>query len=254
MILAMVNQKGGVGKTTSSINLAAYLAQRGKKTLLLDLDAQGNSTSGLGYEKSIIRKSIYQVLIDDEKIKDCIKKSERKNLFLCPATIDLAAAEIDLSSMEKREYRLEQVLQSVKDEYDYILIDCPPSLGLLTINALTAADALIIPIQTEYYALEGVSQLMETYHRIKENLNPKLEILGVLLTMFDSRTQLAKQVAEEVKKYFGELCFETSIPRNVRLGEAPSYGQTILEFDKHSKGARAYLKLAREVISRTETK
>lgn len=251
MIISMVNQKGGVGKTTSSINLAAYLAARGKKTLLIDLDAQANSTSGLGYEKKIVKNSIYSSLIGENNIKDCIKKTDRKNLFICPSNIDLAAAELDLANEEKREYVLKNIIKDINKEYDYIIIDCPPSLGLLTINALVASNYIIVPIQTEYYALEGVSQLIETYERIKNSFNKNLEILGVLLTMYDSRTQLSKQVAEEVKNHFNN-CFETIIPRNVRLGEAPSFGLTIKEFDKHSKGARAYQKLAKEVISRCE--
>ncbi|MDO5732488.1 MAG: AAA family ATPase [Eubacteriales bacterium] len=251
MIIALVNQKGGVGKTTTCINLAAYLAVKNKKTLLIDLDAQANASSGLGYEKKIIKRSLYHVLTGECDLNDIIKRTDRKNLFLCPGNIDLSASELSLANEDQREYLLKQKLQGIKEEYDYILIDCPPSLGLLTVNALVASDRLIIPIQAEYYALEGVSMLMESYMRVKQSLNSDLEILGVLMTMVDTRTQLSKQVSEEVRKHFNNKVFKTVIPRNVRLSEAPGFGESIYEYDKHSKGARAYLALAKEVISRT---
>ncbi len=252
MIIAVVNQKGGVGKTTTSVSIAAYLALKGKKTLLLDLDAQGNATSGLGYEKSIIKKSIYDVLVSEMPISEVIKETERKNLDLCPSNINLAAADVELASAENRSERLKEALKKIKKKYDYIIIDCPPSLGVLTINALVAAKKIIIPIQAEYYALEGVTALMDSYQRIKDHLNPKLDIMGVVMTMVDSRTQLSKQVTDEVSRFFGDVLFKTLIPRNVRLSEAPGFGKTINEYDRFSKGGRAYQKLVKEIIERSE--
>ncbi len=250
LILSVVNQKGGVGKTTTSVNVSSYLAKMGKKTLLIDADPQGNSTSGVGIEKNQLEKTIYDVLINGEEISGAIISAGRKNLFICPANIDLAGAEIEMVSLISRETVLKRALASIRNEYDFIMIDCPPSLGLLTINALTASDGIIVPIQSEYYALEGLSQLLNTVNKVKKHLNPALEIFGVVVTMFDSRTQLAHQVASEVRQYFGEKLFKSIIPRNVRLSEAPSHGLAISEYDKRSKGADAYEYLAKEIIKR----
>ncbi|MBP7401246.1 MAG: ParA family protein [Clostridia bacterium] len=249
-ILAIVNQKGGVGKTTTTVNLAAYLAKNGKETLLLDSDPQGNSTSGIGKVKKTLQSTTYDVLINQIPLKDVVVESGRKNLWICPSNINLAGAEVELVDLVSRETRLKEALEPVRGMYDFILIDCPPSLGLLTINALTAATGILVPIQSEYYALEGLTQLMETVNLVRRQLNTKLEIFGVLMTMYDKRTQLAKQVADDVKNVFGEKVFRTIIPRNVRLSEAPSFGLTILEYDKKSKGSDAYYDLAREVIKR----
>ncbi|GLC90112.1 ParA family protein [Lysinibacillus piscis] len=247
-IIAIANQKGGVGKTTTSVNLSACLAHLGKKVLLIDTDPQGNTTSGLGVSKGDLPGCIYDVLIDDENVENVIQKTAVENLSIVPATISLAGAEIELVSTISREVRLKHALQSVKEEYDYIIIDCPPSLGLLTINALTASDALIIPVQCEYYALEGLSQLLSTVRLVQKHLNQQLYIDGVLLTMLDARTNLGIQVIDEVKKYFQDKVYKTIIPRNVRLSEAPSHGQPIIVYDAKSRGAEVYLELAREVI------
>lgn len=249
-ICAVVNQKGGVGKTTTTVNLAAYLATRGKRVILLDLDPQGNATSGLGIEKNKVEHSSYDVLINAMPLKDCLLDSSVRNLRVCPANMDLAGAEVELVALEKREMRLKTAFEQFDEAYDFLLIDCPPSLGLLTLNALIASNSVLVPIQAEYYALEGVSQLMETVNSVKRGLNPELFIFGVLITMFDGRTTLANQVEEEVRNYFGDKVFKTVIPRNVSLSEAPSHGQSILDYDKRSKGAEAYHKLSREVISR----
>ncbi len=251
-IIALANQKGGVGKTTSTINLSAALGIKNKKVLLIDLDPQGNATSGVGVDKDECENSIYDVLINDVDIKDTIIKTECKNLSLCPSNIQLAGAEIEMVDIENREHILKKALNKIKNEYDFILIDCPPSLGLLTLNAFVAVDTILIPIQCEYYALEGLSQLIKTIKEIKKSLNKDLDLEGVLLTMFDSRTNLSVQVAEEVKKYYPDKIYKSVIPRNVRLSEAPSYGMSIFEYDKHSKGADSYLSLAKEVIKRNK--
>lgn len=248
-VIAVANQKGGVGKTTTSVNLSACLATAGKQVLLLDIDPQGNATSGVGLEKRNIKACIYDALINDIPLKQIIIASPTKRLDVVPATISLAGAEIELVPTMSREVRLRRVLEEVRSNYDYIIIDCPPSLGLLTINALTAADTVLVPIQCEYYALEGLSQLTNTVKLVQKHLNSALRYEGVLLTMYDARTNLATQVAEEVHKYFGNKVFEAVIPRNVRLSEAPSHGQPIIEYDERSKGAETYIQLAKEVIA-----
>ena len=247
-IIAIANQKGGVGKTTTSVNLSACLAYLGKKVLLVDIDPQGNASSGVGVSKGEINQCIYDVLIDDVSVLDTILETKVENLHIVPATISLAGAEIELVSTISREVRLKKALQEVKDQYEYIIIDCPPSLGLLTINSLTASDAIIIPVQCEFYALEGLSQLLSTVRLVQKHLNKHLEIDGVLLTMFDARTNLGIQVIEEVKKYFQDKVYKTIIPRNVRLSEAPSHGEPIIIYDPKSRGADVYLELAKEVI------
>ena len=250
-VIALVNQKGGVGKTTTAVNLAAFLGKKKKKVLLIDIDPQANATSGLGIDKRELEQTVYDVLINDAPISDVIYETNAENVDICPTNINLAGAEVELVTVISREQILKNAIASVSGNYDYIILDCPPSLGLLTINALTASDRLIIPIQGEYYALEGLSQLMDTINIVKKKLNPELEILGVVLTMFNMRTQLSKQVKEETDKYFGGKVFKTVIPRNVRLAEAPSHGLAICDYDKNSKGARAYESLAKEVIKRS---
>ena len=247
-IIAIANQKGGVGKTTTSVNLSACLAHIGKKVLLIDTDPQGNATSGVGVNKGEVQQCIYDILIDDINIKDVIRSTKVDNLDIVPATISLAGAEIELVSTISREVRMKHAIQEAKDLYDYIIIDCPPSLGLLTINALTAADSIIIPVQCEYYALEGLSQLLSTIRLVQKHLNEDLMIDGVLLTMFDARTNLGIQVIDEVKKYFQDKVYKTIIPRNVRLSEAPSHGEPIIIYDSRSRGAEVYLDLAKEVV------
>lgn len=248
-IIAVANQKGGVGKTTTSVNLSSCLAAEGRSVLLLDIDPQGNATSGVGIEKRDIKVCIYDALINEVPLKRIIIKSVFKNLDLVPATIQLAGAEIELVPTMSREVRLRRVLEEVGATYDYIIIDCPPSLGLLTINALTAANTVLVPIQCEFYALEGLSQLTNTVKLVQKHLNTALRYEGVVLTMYDSRTNLANQVADEVHKYFGSKVFKTVIPRNVRLSEAPSHGQPIIVYDERSKGAETYIKLAKEVMA-----
>ncbi|ABY46416.1 sporulation initiation inhibitor protein Soj [Bacillus mycoides] len=248
-IIAIANQKGGVGKTTTSVNLGAGLAQVGKKVLLVDIDAQGNATTGVGIEKSELDQCIYNVLVEDADVQGAIRKTATENLDVLPATIQLAGAEIELVPTISREVRLQRALQPIRDEYEYIIIDCPPSLGLLTINALTAADSVIIPVQCEYYALEGLSQLLNTVRLVQKHLNKNLAIQGVLLTMLDARTNLGIQVIDEVKKYFRDKVYRSIIPRNVRLSEAPSHGKPIMQYDAKSRGAEVYLDLAEEVIA-----
>jgi len=248
-IIAVANQKGGVGKTTTSVNLGASLASLGRKVLLVDIDPQGNTTSGIGINKADVENCIYDVLINEVHPRDAMVETSIPGLTLIPATIQLAGAEIELVPTISRELRLKKALSQVRDMFDYILIDCPPSLGILTINSLTAADSVLIPIQCEYYALEGLSQLLNTVRLVQKHLNKSLQIEGVLLTMFDARTNLGIQVIEEVKKYFQEKVYQTIIPRNVRLSEAPSHGQSIITYDPKSKGAEVYLELAKEVIT-----
>jgi len=249
-IIAIINQKGGVGKSTTAINLSAALGEQGKQVLLVDLDPQGNTTSGLGVEKGQLDKCIYNVLLEDTPIEDVIIPDVCEGLDLVPATINLAGAEVELVSEMARENRLKDAVGSMRGKYDYIFIDCPPSLGLLTVNSLVAADKLIIPIQCEFYALEGVTKLLDSMKRVKTRLNPTLDIYGILLTMYDGRTTLSKQVAAEVRNYFGRQVFDVVIPRTVKLSEAPSYGIPITQYDPTGKGAQSYIELAKEVISR----
>lgn len=251
-IIAVANQKGGVGKTTTAITLSAMLATKGKKVMLIDADPQGNATSGVGIEKEM-EKSVYELLIEETSIKEILKESSIKNLKVCPSNINLAGAEVELVSMLSREQRLKEKLEEVQNEFDYIVIDCPPSLGLITLNAFTAANSVLIPIQCEYYALEGLGQLMNTINIVKKHLNKSLEIEGALLTMFDIRTNLSNQVVKEVKNYFGNKVYKTVIPRNVKLSEAPSYGMPITLYDAKSKGAKSYDKFVKEFLKNNET-
>lgn len=248
-IIAISNQKGGVGKTTTSVNLAACIADAGKKVLLVDIDPQGNATSGVGMS-GYDGASVYRVILDDVKTSEAIAHTEYKGLDIIPTAIELAGAEIELVGIDNREVLLKKALQSVRGGYDYIIIDCPPSLSLLTINALTAADSVLIPIQCEYYALEGLGQLMNTIRLMRKKLNPGLEVEGILLTMFDGRTNLCAQVVQEVRAHFSKEVFETMIPRNIRLSEAPSYGQPINVYDPRCAGAKAYAELAEELFER----
>lgn len=249
-VIAIINQKGGVGKSTTAINLSAALGEMGKQVLLIDLDPQGNSSSGLGVEKNRVSRCIYDALLNDIPLTDIIIPDVSKGLDVVPATINLAGAEVELVSEMARENRLKDAIGLMRGRYDYIFIDCPPSLGLLTINALVAADKLLIPIQCEFYALEGVTKLLDSMKRVKSRLNPSLDIYGVLLTMSDNRTTLSRQVSDEVRRFFGKIVFETSIPRTVKLSEAPSFGQPITQYDPTGKGAQSYIDLAKEVISR----
>lgn len=247
-VIAIANQKGGVGKTTTAVNLSSCLAYKGKKVVIIDIDPQGNTTSGLGIDKKVIDKSIYEVIINDVNIENALMKTAVDNLYICPSNIQLVGAEVELVSVISRETRMKVAIEEIRKKYDYILIDCPPSLGLLTLNALTAADTILVPIQCEYYALEGLSQLMNTVKLVQRHLNPSLDVEGVVLTMFDARTNLSIQVVEDVKKYFRNKVYRTVIPRNVRLSEAPSFGMPIILYDPKSKGAECYLELAQEVI------
>ena len=246
-VISVANQKGGVGKTTTTVNLSTILAKKGKKVLLIDTDPQGNATSGLGVSKDV-ELSVYDILIGDTEFDETLQETAIKNLKVCPSNISLAGAEVQLVSMMSREQRLKTKLDKIKDQYDYILIDCPPSLGLVTLNAFTASDSVLIPVQCEYFALEGLGQLLNTVNLVKKHLNKNLEIEGALLTMYDARTNLSNQVVKEVKKYFEDKVYKTVIPRNVRLSEAPSYGMPITVYDPRSKGAKAYEKFAKELL------
>lgn len=250
-IISVANQKGGVGKTTTTVNLGTILAKKGKKVLLIDADPQGNATSGLGVEKEV-ENTTYDILVNDVTMEETIQDSSIKNLKVCPANMSLAGAEVELVSMMSREQRLKEKLEEVKDKFDYILIDCPPSLGLITLNSFTASNSVLIPVQCEYFALEGLGQLINTIERVRKYLNKEIQIEGALLTMYDARTNLSNQVVKEVKKYFNDKVYKTVIPRNVRLSEAPSYGMPITEYDARSKGAKSYVKFAREFLKVNE--
>ncbi len=250
-VISVANQKGGVGKTTTTVNLASILARRGKKVLLIDADPQGNATSGLGIEKEV-EFSTYDILVNDTEIQAAIQDTMIKNLKVCPSDINLAGAEVELVSMMSREQRLNEKLNEAKNQFDYILIDCPPSLGLITLNAFTASNSVLIPVQCEYFALEGLGQLLNTINLVKKHLNKNIQIEGALLTMYDIRTNLSNQVVKEVKKYFNNKVYKTVIPRNVRLSEAPSYGMPIIEYDIKSKGAKSYIKFTKEFLKNNE--
>ena len=249
-VISIANQKG-VGKTTTSINISTILAKKGKRVLLIDADPQGNATSGIGIEKKT-EKSIYDVIIEETKIEEVVLETQVKNLKICPSNINLAGAEVELVSMMSREYRLKERIEEEKENYDYIIIDCPPSLGLITLNAFTASDSVLIPVQCEYYALEGLEQLMNTVNLVKKHLNKELELEGAVLTMYDARTNLSNQVVKEVKNYFEDKVYKTVIPRNVRLSEAPSFGMPISLYDPKSKGAKCYDKLVKEILKKNE--
>ena len=251
-VIAIANQKGGVGKTTTAINLSAAIAKKGKKVLVIDSDPQGNTTSGFGVDKNELENTIYELLLGECSVHDCILKEVIPNVSILPANVNLAAAEIEMIGIDKKEYVLKNEIDWIKDDYDYIMIDCPPSLSMLTVNAMTTADTVLVPIQCEYYALEGLSQLIHTVNLVKERLNPDLDMEGVVFTMYDSRTNLSMQVVENVKSHLNQKVFKTLIPRNIRLAEAPSYGQPINMYDSKSAGAEAYMSLAEEVINRKE--
>lgn len=251
-IVSIANQKGGVGKTTTSINLSTILAKKGKKVLMIDADPQGNASSGIGVDREDIELSVYDVLINDAQMNDVVKKTNIKNLSICPSNINLAGAEVELVSMMSREHRLKEKLDVIRDDYDFIIIDCPPSLGLITLNAFTASDSVLIPVQCEYYALEGLGQLLNTISLVKKHLNKDIEIEGALLTMYDIRTNLSNQVVKEVKKYFNDKVYKNVIPRNVKLSEAPSYGMPISIYEPRSKGAKSYEKFVKEFLKNNE--
>ena len=246
-IIAVLNQKGGVGKTTTAINVAAYLAKSRRQVLLVDLDPQGNATTGLGLNPRDLASSMYEVILNDLPLEDCVEPTSVKNLFIAPASLDLAGAEIELVPAFSRELRLKRAIEAVHDQYDYVLIDCPPSLGLLTVNGLAAATEVIVPIQCEYYALEGLGQLLRNVALVQKNLNPTLEVSAIILVMYDARTKLSDQVAKEVRDHFGDIVCRNVIPRSIRLSEAPSFGQPIISFDSTSRGAIAYREVAKEV-------
>lgn len=253
--IAIFNQKGGVGKTTTNINLAACLAYKGKKVLMIDIDPQGNTTSGIGIRKRKLKLTLYDALIDSSMdVNKVILPTNTENLFLIPASVDLAGAEVELANLERRERKLKRIIDEVKDQYDYILVDCPPSLGILTLNSLTAVDSVLIPIQCEFYALEGVSQLISTIEMVKKRLNPDLYIDGVILSMFDGRTNLSQAVVEDVRAFFGQAMYNTIIPRNVRLAEAPSYGVPIITYDPSAPGAKAYREFTKEFLAREKSR
>lgn len=248
-IIAIANQKGGVGKTTTAINLSACLAEKGQKVLAIDMDPQGNMSSGLGLDKNSVEKTIYDLIIGESEVEEVLQKNALENLDILPANVDLSAAEIELIGIDEKEYIVKKAIEKIKDAYDYVIIDCPPSLSMLTINAMTTADSVLVPIQCEYYALEGLSQLIHTINLVKERLNPDLDMEGVVFTMYDSRTNLSMQVVENVKQNLSQRVYNTLIPRNIRLAEAPSYGMPINMYDAKSAGAEAYMQLAEEVIS-----
>ena len=250
-VISVANQKGGVGKTTTTVNLGTIIAKKGKKVLLIDADPQGNASSGLGVEKEV-EYSTYDILVNDTKLEDAIQDTIIKNLKVCPANMSLAGAEVELVSMMSREQRLKEKLDEIKEKFDYIFIDCPPSLGLITLNSFTASDSVLIPVQCEYFALEGLGQLLNTVNLVKKHLNKNIRVEGALLTMYDIRTNLSNQVVKEVKKYFENKVYKTVIPRNVRLSEAPSYGMPITEYDPRSKGAKSYTKFAKEFLKQNE--
>ena len=252
-VISVANQKGGVGKTTTTINLSTLIAKKGKKVLMIDADPQGNASSGVGIDRDDIELSIYDVLIDEIEFDNVVKKTNIKNLEICPSNINLAGAEVELVSVMSREHRLKEKLDKIKDNYDFIIIDCPPSLGLITLNAFTASDSVLIPVQCEYYALEGLGQLLNTINLVKKHLNKNLEIEGALLTMYDFRTNLSNQVVKEVKNYFNDKVYKNVIPRNVKLSEAPSYGMPISVYDPRSKGAKSYEKFVKEFLKKNES-